>query len=241
VLGALLCLGLLAMGAQVEHTLLLALAINICTSIIIFKTIPEFLFRLVVVLVVRCIYKLRSQDIHCIPMQGRAMLVANHISWIDVLVIAATCPRPPVFVMHHSVAQWPVLGWFFRVVARAIPIAGKNENEALYHAAFLRIQAALENDELICIFPEGAISADGHIGPFKSGLFKALATTPAPVYAVGLSGLWHTAFSRQRKTIWKKLRSAWRSKTLQAHYATVPSHINTAEALQSHVQSLIKP
>lgn len=238
VAGALVCMAALGLGARVEHTLLIALAINLLACWVIFQKIPEFGFRLIVLLMVRSVYRIQSRNFELVPQDGPALLVGNHVSWIDALVLSASCRRPLVYVMYYKIFNLPVVGWFFKNVAKAIPIAGKHEDPLVYAQAFERVSAALRDGQAVCIFPEGALTRDGEIAEFKSGVFKILERDPVDLYAFGLSGLWSTAFSRQKRTTVQLLTHSVRSKTIQVQFAKVPQGCNTPEALRQVVLQL---
>ena len=99
--------------------------------------------------------------------------------------------------MYFKIFKIPVLSWFFRTV-KAIPIAGKSEDPALLEEAYRRIYAELDAGNLVCIFPEGALTRDGEIAEFKGGVLKILEQRPVPVIPCGLGGLWGSSFSRSK-------------------------------------------
>ena len=128
------------------------------------------------------------------PDEGPALIACNHVSYMDALVLAASIPRPVRFVMYHRIFDIPVLRWIFRH-AKAIPIAGAREDPALMQRAFEAIDAALAEGEIVGIFPEGRLTRDGDIGPFKSGIERILQRRPVPVVPMALRGLWHSMWS----------------------------------------------
>ena len=162
--GFIVAAALLSLAA---HTLLhwtipqqfLALAIaNALVAIYIFTIVPEFLMRFLSWLMVRTLYRLRPHGIEAnVPDEGAALLVCNHVSYMDALILSATIPRPVRFVMYYRIFNIPVMRWIFRT-AKAIPIAGAREDPALMQRAFDEIDAALAEGELVCIFPEGALT-----------------------------------------------------------------------------------
>jgi 1-acyl-sn-glycerol-3-phosphate acyltransferase len=175
----------------------LALAVlNAAVAAYIFLLVPEFLMRLCSWMLVSVLYRLRSDGIEEIPDQGPAVIVCNHVSFMDALILAATIPRPVRFVMHHRIFAQPGLRWIFRT-ARAIPIAGAREDPALMERAFADIQAALDAGEIVGIFPEGALTTDGHIASFKPGIERILAARPVPVVPIALRGMWTSMWSRR--------------------------------------------
>ena len=125
------------------------------------------------------------------------MLVCNHISFVDALIIGGSIRRPVRFVMYYKIFQIPLINILFRT-ARAIPIASAKEDADLLDAAFDQIDAELEAGNLICIFPEGGITNDGEIQTFRPGIEKIIARRAVPVIPIGLGGLWGSWFSRQQ-------------------------------------------
>ncbi|HET8897602.1 MAG TPA: MFS transporter [Rhodanobacteraceae bacterium] len=178
--------------------LFLALAVaNTLVAIWIFTIVPEFLMRFLSWLLVRLLYRVRVQGVEeHVPDEGAALLVCNHVSYMDALILSACVPRPARFVMYHKIFNIPVMSWIFRT-AKAIPIAGAREDPALLQHAFEQIDAALAEGELVFVFPEGALTRDGAIAPFKSGVEKMLERRPVPVVPMALKGMWASMWSRR--------------------------------------------
>ena len=109
----------------------------------IFTIVPEFLMRFLSWVLVRTLYRLRARGIEeHVPDEGPALLVCNHVSYMDALILAASIPRPVRFVMYYKIFNIPVMRWIFRT-AKAIPIAGAREDPELMQRAFDEIDAAL--------------------------------------------------------------------------------------------------
>ena len=123
------------------------------------------------------------------------MLVCNHVSFVDALVLAGCVRRPIRFVMYYKIFNLPVLSFVFRT-AGAIPIAGAREDPAMMERAFEQVAAALDNDEIVGIFPEGRLTEDGELQTFRPGITRILERNPVPVVPLALSGLWGSFFSR---------------------------------------------
>lgn len=193
-------LGLLAqrlLGWTIPQLFLVLAIANALVAIYIFTIVPEFLMRFLSWVMVRTLYRLRPQGIEDnVPDEGAALLVCNHVSYMDALILSATIPRPVRFVMYYKIFNIPVMRWIFRT-AKAIPIAGAREDPALMQRAFDEIDAALAEGELVCIFPEGALTRDGQIAPFKSGVEKILERRPVPVVPMALRGMWSSMWSRR--------------------------------------------
>lgn len=153
------------------------------------------LIKVVLGLLMRAFYRLRRQGLEHIPREGAALIVANHVTFIDWLFLAVLSPRPVRFVMHAKYHRLPGLGWFFRW-AGAIPIAGRYEEPAVLQAAMDAIDAALAAGEAVVIFPEGTLTRDGDMRAFRPGVSWILERRPVPVVPVALRGLWGSRFSR---------------------------------------------
>ena len=184
----------------------LALAIaNLVVATYIITIVPEFLMRFLSWLLVRTLYRLRIEGIEeHVPDEGPALLVCNHVSYMDALILAASTPRPVRFVMYHRIFQIPVLRWIFRT-ARAIPIAPEKEDAALMQQAFDEIDRTLAEGELVAIFPEGRLTADGSIAPFRSGVERIVARAAGrgqevPVVPMALRNMWASMWSRRGAT-----------------------------------------
>ncbi|GAB2507253.1 MFS transporter [Lysobacter humi (ex Lee et al. 2017)] len=193
----------LSLGAQqllgwTLPQLFLALAVvNALVSLWIFSIVPEFAMRFVSWLLVKTLYRLRVHGVERhVPDTGAALIVCNHVSYMDALILAGSIPRPVRFVMYYRIFNIPVMRWIFRI-ARAIPIAGAREDPALMQRAFDEIDAALAAGEVVGIFPEGALTRDGEIAAFKSGVEKILARRPVPVVPMALRGMWASMWSRR--------------------------------------------
>ncbi|MBU8977665.1 MULTISPECIES: MFS transporter [unclassified Lysobacter] len=181
----------------------LALAIaNVIVAIYIFTLVPEFMMRFLSWVLVRTLYRLRLHGIEKhVPDEGAALIVCNHVSYMDALILAASIPRPVRFVMYYKIFNIPVMSWIFRT-AGAIPIAGAKEDPELMRRAFEQIDAALAEGELVGIFPEGALTKDGEIAPFKSGVEHVLQRAranghPVPVVPMALRNMWTSMWSRR--------------------------------------------
>ena len=148
---------------------------------------------------VTSVYRVDRRGWECVPARGGAVLVSNHVSYIDALVIATSCDRPIRFVMDHRIFASRLGGFIFRH-ARAIPIAPAKENADLKAHAFAEIAKALREGELVCIFPEGRLSPTGELQPFQSGIERIIGETPVPVVPIALGGLSGSVFSRAKRS-----------------------------------------
>ena len=225
--------------------LFLALAIaNALVAIWIFSIVPEFFMRFVSWLMVRGLYRLELHGIEQhVPDEGAGLIVCNHVSYMDALILSATIPRPVRFVMYWKIFDIPVMRWIFRN-ARAIPIAGARENPELMQRAFDAIDAALAEGELVGIFPEGALTSDGEIAAFKSGVEKILARAAArgqvvPVVPMALRGMWDSMWSRRDSRLGRmRVPRRFRARIAVAAEAPVLDPAVTAGTLEAKVRAL---
>jgi 1-acyl-sn-glycerol-3-phosphate acyltransferase len=176
----------------------LAIAImNGLVALYIFTLVPEFLMRFVAWMLTHLLYRAQVVGIdENVPDEGPALVVCNHVSYTDPLVLMGAIPRPTRFVMYYKIFNTPGMSWLFRN-ARAIPIAGAREDKALMEAAFLEVDKALAEGEIVGIFPEGKLSTDGEIAEFKSGVERILKARPVPVVPMAIRGMWASVFSKQ--------------------------------------------
>ncbi len=178
--------------------LLLAVAIlNAFAALYIFSLVPEFLMRFVAWLLTKLMYRVEVKGIEeNVPDEGAALIVCNHVSYMDALILGGAIPRPARFVMYYKIFQIPVASWFFKT-ARAIPIAGAKEDPELMQKAFDEVDKALSEGEIVGIFPEGKLTTDGEIAEFKAGVEKILARRAVPVVPIALKGMWTSMFSKR--------------------------------------------
>ncbi|MES2538418.1 MAG: MFS transporter [Pseudomonadota bacterium] len=195
VTAALVAMVMLRMGLSIPQIFLATALLNALVAIYIFSLVPEFLMRFIAWLLIQTVHRVRTIDADRIPEAGAAVLVCNHVSYVDAIVIMAASPRPIRFVMDHRIFKIPVLSWIFKT-AKAIPIATAKEDPWLMEKAFVDIAQALHEGDLVCIFPEGKLTSTGEIAEFKGGIRKIVERSPVPVIPMALRGLWGSMLSR---------------------------------------------
>ncbi|MBK5542921.1 MFS transporter [Pseudomonas sp. TH05] len=232
VVSALVSIVLLSVAKlSIPHLFLVVSLLNILVNGYIFKIVPEFSMRFMIWLLSHSMYRVEHRNLDLIPDEGAALLVCNHVSFVDALLIGGAVRRPIRFVMYYKIYNLPVLNFIFRT-AGTIPIAGRHEDLQIYEKAFKRIAQYLKDGELVCIFPEGKLTADGELNEFKGGLTRILQETPVPVIPLALQGLWGSFFSRDPgKGLFRRL---WSHVTL---VAGPPVAVEAAEP--AHLQTLV--
>jgi 1-acyl-sn-glycerol-3-phosphate acyltransferase len=237
VASAAIALGLLKAGLSIPALFLATGLMNAVVALYIYSLVPEFLMRFLAWLLVHSIYRVDKQGLEQVPEEGACVIVCNHVSFVDAIVIAACVRRPVRFVMDHRIFALPLLSFIFRTM-RAIPIAPAKEDPALKEQAFTEAAAALRAGEIVCIFPEGRITDTGDLNPFRPGLQRILEQAPVPVVPMALRGLWGSFFSRSYQgQAMRRMRGLFSKIALVAGPPLAPERA-TPEALQQSVLAL---
>ena len=243
ILNALFMVVAAGMSAAILHAgltlpqLFLTVAImNAAVALFIYKLVPEFLMRFIIWMLIHTFYKVDKRGLENIPDEGACVLVCNHVSFVDALVIGGTIQRPVRFVMDHRIFKIPVLNFVFRT-AGTIPIASAKENPEMLEKAYERINAYLKEGEVVCIFPEGRITDNGDLYPFRKGITRIIERTPVPVIPMALRGLWGSFFSRWGGTAMRYPRGFFSRIALAVDAPWQPAVV-TPEGLQAKVAEI---
>ncbi|WP_075792649.1 MFS transporter [Massilia putida] len=229
---------LIGRGFGIPEMFLTTALLNAVVAIYIFSLVPEFLMRFLAWLLIHTIHRVSTVDVERIPEEGAAVLVCNHVSYVDAIVILAASPRPIRFVMDHRIFNIPLLGFIFRT-GKAIPIAPAHENPWLMEKAFVDIAQALHEGELVCIFPEGKLTRTGEMSEFRGGIAKIVARSQVPVIPMALRGLWGSVFSRDPSNVFERsFARGLRSRLALAVGQPVPPQEVTPEGLYDEVLAL---
>ena len=238
VVSALLAIALIKFLSFGVPQLILTIAIlNALVALYIYSLTPEFLLRFICWMLISFVYRLQVKGLENIPDKGPVIVVANHVSYVDALVISAACRRPIQFVMDHNIFRTPGMAWVFRQM-KAIPIASAKENPDMMERAFERVKQALADGEVVCIFPEGKLTKDGEMGPFRPGIERIVAETGAPVVPLAVRGLWGSFFSRTANGVaFKRFRGFFNRIELVGG-ALVPAGEVSAAKLEADVRGM---
>jgi 1-acyl-sn-glycerol-3-phosphate acyltransferase len=201
---AILSMVLLQLGLSIPQLFLVIAGLNALVAIYIYSLLPEFLMRFLAWLVITVIYRVRPTGLDNIPHKGPAVVVCNHVSYMDPIILSGCVRRPMRFVMWYKIFQMPLLNFIFRTM-KAIPIAGAREDISVMNDAFDQVDAELAAGNIVCIFPEGAITTDGKVARFRPGIEKIVARRPVPVVPIALGRLWGSWLTRRREGPLRKL------------------------------------
>ncbi len=238
VAAAALGIGLGALGWSIPQIFLTVAVLNALVAIYIYTLVPEFLMRFLSWILVSTLYRIKVEGLEKIPDEGPALLVCNHVSFMDALIVGGVVRRPVRFVMYYKIFNIPLLRFIFRT-AKAIPIAGRKEDPALLERAFDEVDRALADGELVCVFPEGGLTRDGEIAPFRAGVEHILARRAVPVIPLALRGLWGSVFSRHDSALGRsRLPRRFWSRIALAVGTPLPAAQADAATLEQRVREL---
>jgi 1-acyl-sn-glycerol-3-phosphate acyltransferase len=224
-------------GLTIPEFFLVLSIMNLVVAGFVYQQVPEFALRFIVWVLSHTIYRVRHENLHHIPGEGPVLLVCNHVTYMDALVIAGAIRRPVRFVMDYQIFRTPVLGAIFRL-AKTIPIGSRNRVPEIYEAAFERIDEELAAGNVVCIFPEGRLTTDGEVATFRSGVDIILQRRPVPVVPMALRGLWGSFFSHCGGPALRHFpRRFWSRIELLADHPMPGAEVN-AEILEEKVKKL---
>jgi 1-acyl-sn-glycerol-3-phosphate acyltransferase len=204
VAAALISIAILQMGFSIPQLFLVLAILNVVVAAYIFTLLPEFLMRFLAWILINVFYRVRATGLDNIPHTGPAVVVCNHVSFMDPILLSGCIRRPMRFVMYYKIFDIPLLRFFFKNM-KAIPIAGAREDEELMITAFDKVDEELAAGNIVCIFPEGAITRDGEVQRFRPGIEKIIARRAVPVIPVSLGRLWGSWFSRRKDGALRKI------------------------------------
>lgn len=223
-------------GFSIPQLFLFTALLNLVVAIYIFTIVPEFLMRFLVWILIHTIYRVKVIGYENIPETGPVVVACNHVSFADPLLIGGVIKRPVNFVMHYKIFRIPVLKFIFKT-GKAIPIAGHHENPKVLQQAYARINEVLQNGNVLGIFPEGAITYDGEIQPFKKGIEAVIDEQAVPVVPMALCNMWGSLFSRRDPMLKRRPYKFRAHIELRIGQAIAPQDL-TAQRLEDAVKAL---
>lgn len=234
---AVLSMVVLQSGFSIPELFLIIAALNAVVAVYIYTLLPEFLMRFLAWMAISLVYRVRPTGLENIPRSGPAIVVCNHVSYMDPIILAGCVRRPMRFVMWYRIFQMPVLKFIFKTM-KAIPIAGAREDKQIMDDAFELVDSELAAGNVVCIFPEGGITRDGEIARFRPGIEKIIARRPVPVVPVSLGRLWGSWFSRRHTGSLRRIPGRLFAKVPVTFGPPVPPSEVTAARLELLVRTL---
>jgi 1-acyl-sn-glycerol-3-phosphate acyltransferase len=223
-------------GFTIPELFLFTAILNLVVAIYIFSIVPEFMMRFLVWILIHTIYRVDVKGMENIPESGAVIVAANHISFVDPLIVGGVIRRPVRFVMYYKIFQIPVLKFIFKT-GKAIPIAARHEDPEILEQAYVRIHEVIGAGNVLGIFPEGGITSNGEINSFKKGIEKIVAEQPVTVVPMALCNLWGSLFSR-RDPLHKRRPYKFRARIELRIGEAIPPESLTSERLEAAVRKL---
>ena len=168
-------------------------ALTLILTALSFRILPDFLVRFVALVTMRIFYRLRIVGQENLPVEGPALLIPNHVTWVDALLLTATCQRRIRFVMERSIYNTPVLAGLFRLMG-VIPVSSTDGRREMLEF-IKRARAALDEGYMVCIFAEGALTRNGMLGEFRGGFERIVKDSGHPIIPVYIGGAWGSILS----------------------------------------------
>lgn len=211
---------------------------NTLVMFALFYQVPIYAFRFFTWVVTHTMYRVKHKNLHNLPEKGGALIVCNHVSYMDALLLSAVCPRLIRFVMEEDYAKLPPLRRFLKR-AGVIPISATNRSSI--RNAFKEVERALHEGHIVCIFPEGKLTSDGEVAEFMRGMELIIRRSPVPVIPMALKGLWGSYFSRFKGSACKGLPNRfWTKIEIEAGRPILPKD-TSCETLRQSVAELRGP
>ena len=223
-------------GFTIPQLFLASAVLNAVVAIYIYTVVPEFLLRFLSWILIHTLYKVEVHGLEKVPEDGAVLLAANHVSFVDPLLIGGTIRRPIRFVMFQGIYDTPLLRRIFDA-GKAIPIGSEKKHPEVLAQAWERIDAELAEGEPVGIFPEGGITRDGDIQAFRPGIEKILERRPVPVVPMALCNLWGSLFSRSDPLHMRRPRK-FRKRIELRIGDPIPAGEATAERIEAAVRAL---
>ncbi len=223
-------------GFTIPELFLFTAILNLVVTVYIFTVVPEFLMRFLVWMLIHTIYRVKVTGMDNIPERGAVIVAANHVSFVDPLIIGGVIRRPVRFVMYYKIFQIPLLKFIFKT-GKAIPIASRHEDVEKLEQAYKRIHEVIREGDVLGIFPEGSITSDGKINTFKKGVEKIVKEQAVVVVPMALCNLWGSLFSR-RDPLLKRRPYKFRALIELRIGQPIPPEELTAERLEYEVRKL---
>ncbi|HTS31902.1 MAG TPA: acyl-[ACP]--phospholipid O-acyltransferase [Bryobacteraceae bacterium] len=189
------------MGIGADTLMLGAGIAVLLVTVYILTVVPDYFIRFSLWLLTHTIFRIRIVGSESVPFRGPALLVSNHMSYIDGFMIGACVQRFIRFMVWKPIYDLKPLNWFFRNT-NAIPVLPGSRRDVVESLQAAR--KALAEGHVVCIFAEGAITHTGNLLPFRRGLEKIVEKSDVPIIPVEIDRLWGSIFSFERgKFFWK--------------------------------------
>lgn len=204
--------------------------ITLASTVFVIKALPDFLLRFVLWMLTHTLYKIKVVGEENIPYRGGALLVSNHMSFADALLVGASVHRFIRFMIYSYFYNLKPIRLFLRLL-KAVPIGDGNRREVL--KSIEKAREEIRAGHIVCIFAEGAISRTGNLLPFKKGLERIVEGLDVPVIPVHLDRVWGSIFSFKGGRFFWKWPTHFPYPVTVSFGAPMPSRTKAAEIRQA--------
>ncbi len=223
------------LGMTSAEIFMVAGLLTIPVAFYVLKLLPTAFLRFIAWLMTHSVYRVRIRGGENIPEEGGALIVANHITWVDGLILLSSTSRMVRFLIYADYAKHPLLAWVLRMMG-VIPIKATSGPRSIV-MALNAAREAVQQGELVCIFPEGSLTRTGQLQSFNRGMLKIVEGTDIPIIPAYLHGLWGSIFSYSgRKFFWKRPRQF--PYPVAVHFGTPIHHPESAHQVRQIVEQL---
>jgi acyl-[acyl-carrier-protein]-phospholipid O-acyltransferase / long-chain-fatty-acid--[acyl-carrier-protein] ligase len=167
--------------------------LTLLLTLITFWALPDFLLRFIALVTMRIFYRIRIHGAENLPIEGPALLIPNHVSWLDALLLTATNQRRIRFVMKRDLYNTPVLRALFKLMG-VIPVSKSDGKKELLEF-MQKARAALDDGYMVCIFAEGELTRTGMLREFRGGFERIVKDSGYPIIPVYIGGAWGSILS----------------------------------------------
>ncbi len=216
------CLG--AAGMDPAQCFLFGACLTAVLAILAFKSLPDFLVRFVGAILLKCVYRVRTTGLENLPTKGPALLICNHITYVDAPLLMAIQQRRIRFMVYREYYETPWLKPLLKLMG-AIPVS-ENDPPRQILKSLQAARQALKDGYMVAIFAEGKLTRSGLMSAFRPGFQKVVKGTGAPIIPAYLGGAWGSVFSRAG-------RGRYRNHRLRIPY---PMDIHIGEPLPSEAE-----
>jgi acyl-[acyl-carrier-protein]-phospholipid O-acyltransferase / long-chain-fatty-acid--[acyl-carrier-protein] ligase len=223
-----------ALGLSIRSVIFIVGMVTFAGTIYVVRMLPDFLVRLLLWIFANSIYRLRTIGEENLPKEG-ALLVANHVSWVDAILVAAASGRMVRFLMYRPIYELKSLNWFFRMM-HVIPVAAHDSREKILESLELA-RAEIQRGHAVCIFAEGSITRTGNLLKFRRGLERIASGVDCPVVPIYLDGVWGSIFSFERGRFFFKMPRHWFEPVTVSIGKPMPSSVR-ADEVRAAIQEL---
>lgn len=189
-------------GLSSGQQLLLAASLSLAGTLVSLRMLPYAFVRTLGWLLTHTFYRIRVRHLERLPRHGGVLVLCNHVSWVDALILGVTSGRSVHFLMYRRYFEWWPTRWLFQLVG-CIPVASGDAPEVV-EQSLREAGRELDQGRVVVIFAEGAVTRLGHMLPFRRGYQRIIAGRQVPIVPVHLDGLWGSVFSHQGgRLLWK--------------------------------------